>query len=66
MKSLLSAIHQGLIVFMLAVGALSASVVPAFADNGQSGWKANDDDQLLLDVRAGKWRVGDGVRGYQT
>ncbi|MGL5838252.1 MAG: MSCRAMM family protein, partial [Sphingorhabdus sp.] len=46
--------------------ALSASVVPAFADNGQSGWKANDDDQLLLDVRAGKWRVGDGVRGYQT
>jgi hypothetical protein len=29
-------------------------------------WKANDDDQLLLDVRVGRFRVGDGVRGYQT
>lgn len=40
-----------------------APVVPAFAQNG---WNANDDDQLLLDVRVGKYRVGDGVRGYQT
>lgn len=47
----------------LTTGALLAPVAPAFA---QGGWKANDDDQLLLDVRVGRYRVGDGVRGYQT
>lgn len=29
-------------------------------------WKANDDDALLFDIRSGKYRLGDGVRGYQT
>ena len=31
-----------------------------------AGWKANDDDALLFDLRSGKYRLGDGVRGYQT
>ena len=31
-----------------------------------TGWKANDDDALLFDLRSGKYRLGDGVRGYQT
>ena len=30
------------------------------------GWQANDDDALLLDVRLSQYRLGDGVRGYQT
>ena len=29
-------------------------------------WAANDDDALLFDLRSGKYRLGDGVRGYQT
>ena len=62
MTSFLSRLSRGIIALALATGALLAPVVPAFA----AGWKANDDDQLLLDVRAGRWRVGDGVRGYQT
>ncbi len=63
MKSILSKFCQGFVALALATGALLAPVVPAFA---QAAWKANDDDQLLLDVRAGRYRVGDGVRGYQT
>lgn len=31
-----------------------------------SSWTANDDDALLFDLRSGKYRLGDGVRGYQT
>jgi hypothetical protein len=30
------------------------------------GWSANADDALLFDVRLGQYRLGDGVRGYQT
>ncbi len=29
-------------------------------------WTASDDDALLFDVRLGQYRLGDGVRGYQT
>ena len=29
-------------------------------------WSANDDDALLFDVRLSQYRLGDGVRGYQT
>ncbi|MBK9004972.1 MAG: carboxypeptidase regulatory-like domain-containing protein [Sphingomonadales bacterium] len=62
MKSFLSRLSRGIIALAVATGALLAPVAPAFA----AGWKANDDDQLLLDVRVGRFRVGDGVRGYQT
>ena len=31
-----------------------------------SEWTASDDDALLFDLRSGKYRLGDGVRGYQT
>jgi Carboxypeptidase regulatory-like domain len=30
------------------------------------GWRANPDDALLFDVRLGQYRLGDGVRGYET
>ncbi len=66
MKSLFSTIHQSLMALALATGAITAPVAPAFAAGSQGSWKANDDDQLLLDVSVGRYRVGDGVRGYQT
>jgi hypothetical protein len=31
-----------------------------------SAWRPSEDDALLFDVRAGQYRVGNGVRGYQT
>lgn len=31
-----------------------------------SPWRANADDALLFDVRLGQYRLGEGVRGYQT
>jgi hypothetical protein len=48
--------------FAVATGFLVMPAAPAFA----SGWQANEDDALLFDVRVRQWRVGDGVRGYQT
>jgi len=33
---------------------------------GSDGWQANDDDQWLFDLRSGQYRLGEGVRGYQT
>ena len=40
----------------------------AFSAQAQalSDWTANDDDALLFDLRSGNYRLGDGVRGYQT
>lgn len=62
MKFLLSTIARAFAALVFATGALLAPVAPALAQD----WKANDDDQLLLDVRVGRYRIGDGVRGYQT
>lgn len=30
------------------------------------GWVPNEDDRWLFDLRSGQYRLGDGVRGYQT
>ena len=50
-------------LFRIAATALAlAQATPAIA----SGWAANADDALLFDVRLGQYRIGDGVRGYQT
>ncbi|MBJ7502065.1 MAG: carboxypeptidase regulatory-like domain-containing protein [Sphingopyxis sp.] len=43
-------------------GAVEARPVPLAADN----WMPNEDDSWLFDVRSGQYRLGDGVRGYQT
>ena len=43
----------------------AAALLPFGAVNAQS-WKPNDDDSVLLDVRSGKYQIGNGVRGYQT
>lgn len=34
--------------------------------SAQADWEAHPDDSLLFDVRLGEYRLGDGVRGYQT
>jgi hypothetical protein len=50
------------LAFLAALGSLG-QVAPARAE---AGWKPTADDALLLDVRLGQYRLGDGVRGYQT
>jgi hypothetical protein len=46
----------------VAIGILTVPVASAHA----AGWQPGEDDALLFDVRMGQWRIGDGVRGYQT
>ena len=42
-------------------GAVAAQ--PAYSS---SNWKPNGDDAVLLDARLGKYRLGEGIRGYAT
>ncbi|WP_424427513.1 MSCRAMM family protein [Parasphingorhabdus sp.] len=44
----------------------AASLFLASPAHATSDWTASDDDALLFDLRSGKYRLGDGVRGYQT
>lgn len=50
---------------LLGAAALMGLGQPSMA-HAQTPWKANADDALLFDVRLGQYRLGDGVRGYQT
>ena len=36
------------------------------ATEASASWQPKEDDALLFDVRVGQYRVGNGVRGYQT
>lgn len=49
-----------------AASPFMASAAHAQDTQAQSSWTANDDDALLFDLRSGKYRLGDGIRGYQT
>ncbi len=44
----------------------SPTVSAPTANLAKAGWKANADDSWLFDLRSGQYRLGDGVRGYQT
>lgn len=46
----------------VATAALCLWAAPARAE----GWRANDDDSLLLELRSGQFRLGEPMRGYQT
>lgn len=63
MNHLLNRLCKALAYVAVAVGAVTACAAPALA---QTEWKPTEDDSVLLDVRSGQWRVGSGVRGYQT
>jgi len=44
------------------VGAVEKKPVSIAGDS----WAPNEDDSWLFDMRSGQYRLGDGVRGYQT
>ena len=55
-------------------GLALAGLVPAGASAAEraevglaaDGWTPNEDDSWLFDLRSGQYRLGDGIRGYQT
>ncbi len=53
---------KALTALAVAAGIMTIPVASAYA----VPWAATEDDALLFDVRVGQWRLGDGVRGYQT
>ena len=58
MRTIFSSILRVLLGLLILCG-----IAPARA---QTPWKASADDALLFDVRLGQYRLGEGVRGYQT
>ena len=66
LKRLLPALAAG----MALVGTLPTSAHAAektdISQIPSDGWKPNEDDRWLFDLRSGQYRLGDGVRGYQT
>jgi hypothetical protein len=46
--------------------AIIAGLFGVSAGEAAAAWQANEDDALLFDVRVGQYRLGNGVRGYQT
>ncbi len=61
MTSLFHHAARALASLAVAIGLLSLPVASAHASR-----QPGEDNALLFDVRVGQWRVGDGVRGYQT
>jgi len=62
-------IGQGFHALVRAAGIVAISAASLFLASpaaAASGWSASDDDALLFDLRSGKYRLGEGVRGYQT
>ena len=55
---------------LTVLGCAAANVAQA-SDNkpinlSSPAWVPNEDDSWLFDLRSGQYRLGDGVRGYQT
>jgi hypothetical protein len=51
----------------LCAGSVGASAPPtAPSSNAAAAWRADPDDQYLLDVHIRQLRLGDGVRAYNT
>jgi hypothetical protein len=58
MRAFISYVIGALIALLILCGIPAAHAAPV--------WTANPDDALLFDVRLGQYRLGEGVRGYQT
>jgi hypothetical protein len=58
MRAILSFLAKALTSVLILCSAPAAQAA--------SAWTANPDDALLFDVRLGQYRLGEGVRGYQT
>ena len=50
----------------VALSAAALSLLAPQASAQSSGWQANDDDFLLLQLTVGKYQLDNEVRGYQT
>lgn len=61
MRPLISKLRRW-IAAIVAIGALGQ---PALA-RADAVWKPNADDAVLFELRLGQYRLGEGVRGYQT
>ena len=55
-------LRKAALVLALCAGGVAASAHPAT----DKGWRADPDDQFLLDVNIRQLRLGDGVRAYNT
>ena len=55
-------LRKAVLTLALCAGGVAASAPPVTA----SGWRADPDDQFLLDVNIRQLRLGDGVRAYNT
>jgi hypothetical protein len=51
--------------YVAAMAAVCSLGQPVLAQT-QASWTAQADDALLFDMRLGQYRLGDGIRGYQT
>ena len=49
---------------MIPTGAHAVDKTPVSVS--ADSWTPNEDDRWLFDLRSGQYRLGDGVRGYQT
>jgi len=52
-------------LFTAAALAAVLAFGPGNSANAQT-WQPNEDDSLLLELRSGKYRLGEALRGYQT
>jgi hypothetical protein len=55
-------LRKGVLLLALSAAGVGASAPPATT----SAWRADPDDQFLLDVNIRQLRLGDGVRAYNT
>ena len=62
MRNFIHKVTRAATALAVAIGIVTIPVASASA----ADWQPTEDDALLFDVRVGQWRVGDGVRGYQT